>query len=114
MEDEKLAKLSGDQITLRETRQRAEVSRQDLATYLGVHNRTIVRWERHPGGLSLKNFHRAIQGVEAIHARRLAHSAEDIPELSKVSMLALARELTRRLENIEATRRIMDPSPDEG
>lgn len=97
--------LDERQHELREIREEADVSRQDLADLLRVSLRTTIRWENTKGSLNQENFDRA---VSAIRARQTLDKGQEI-DLSQVPLVALTQEVNRRVEEIHRRQVLMGP-----
>lgn len=112
-------KLTKEQVELREARDKAGISRSQLANRLGIHMRTLVRWERAERGLNDENYERAMReiknfelgaperfsGPQPVRIVQVPVEASQGPQkavegLSEVPLVDLAREVVRRLENL--------------
>lgn len=80
------------------------MTREVLADLLGCSVRTLARWENDPGRLDEDNFHRAMSTIESRSAG-IEVKADNTLDLSAIPSVELARELTRRLERVEAAQR---------
>lgn len=91
--------------SLRERREELGVTREALANALGTHLRTISRWELGEVAVSERNYARAIRTLDTLESGEGTPLTMPSDDLGRVPLLALSRELTRRLALIDEAQR---------